>query len=293
MSETEPWTIKRLLEWTAKYLTSSGSTSGRLDAEVLLANAIGCERIQLYTSFDKVPGEPEISQYRNSVKLRAEGTPVAYLVHHREFFSMDFHVTPDVLIPRPETELLVVETLDLVKEHGFAGAEKIEIVDVGTGSGIVAIVLASQLKNASVTAIDISGSALEVAKKNAETHAVSDRVQFIEHDLMPETLPEKFDFIVSNPPYIGLVEKENLPPDVLDQEPHLALFGGQDGTEIIQRLVSQAANHLNPGGFLLFELSPIVKDKCVEIVNATGQFTDVRVVDDFARLSRVLIAKLS
>ncbi len=181
MSSSAPWTVGRLLKWTTDYLKSHGSDSPRLDAEVLLAKAMGCQRIQLYTAFEDEPGEKVRTEFREMVRRRAEGLPVAYLVGHREFYSLDFRVTPDVLIPRPETELLVIALLDLAKAHHQRA--KLTIADVGTGSGIIAVCAARHLPGCRVTAIDTSLAALEVAKSNAQKHGAAGQIEFVQSDL--------------------------------------------------------------------------------------------------------------
>src|SRR5215213_3710659 len=178
-SADEPWTVGRLLKWTVDYLAKHGAENPRLDAEVLLAHARNCRRIDLYTAFGEVANEETRTAFRELVKRRAAGMPVAYLVGHREFYSLDFEVNPDVLIPRPETESLVVALLDSVKQRATAGTT-VTIADVGTGSGILAICAAKFVPTAQVTAIDISPAALAVAKRNAERHKVADRITFVE-----------------------------------------------------------------------------------------------------------------
>jgi len=258
MTDQQPWTIGRLLNWTTDFLREKGTDSPRLDAEVLLAHARGCQRIELYTAFEEEANESLREAFRDLVRRRSAGTPVAYLVGHREFFSLSFQVTPDVLIPRPESELLVVRTLDLAKTEG-AEDGRLRIADVGTGSGILAVCCAKHLAEASVTAIDISSTALQVARANAKEHGVDKRVDFIESDLFAEqpTNPEfLYDLIVSNPPYVASSEMDLLDLGVKQYEPHLALDGGEQGTEVIARLIPQAAERLRLGGWLLMEVGP-------------------------------------
>ncbi len=175
MTTTEPWTVMRLLQWTEEYLAQRHSDSPRLDAEVLLATARGCDRISLYTAYHEVADEPTRTAFRELVRRRSEGTPVAYLVGYREFFSRRFRVTPDVLIPRPETEFVLIEMLDRAKSKS---SSNLRIADVGTGSGILAISAALELPTSALTAIDISEAALAVAKANAADHQVTERIQF-------------------------------------------------------------------------------------------------------------------
>ncbi len=223
------WTIKRLLDWTTEYFQEHGSDHSRLDAEVLLAEALACPRIDLYTRFHEEPPSEVKTAFRDWVARHAQGEPVAYLVGHKEFFSLKFTVNPHVLIPRPETEHLVTEALDAIKEMGPAAAT--HVADVGTGSGCVAVSICKHAASATVTATDISEQALAVARSNAVTLGVQDRIRFLTSDLLSAVSePAQFSLIVSNPPYIGLDEKKDLDRSVVDFEPHQALFStGPEG----------------------------------------------------------------
>jgi release factor glutamine methyltransferase len=286
----ESWTIGRLLQWTSDYLKEHGSETPRLDAEVLLAHARSCQRIALYTAFDEPAGDDLRTKFRALVKERAEGKPVAYLVGHREFYSMSFRVTPDVLIPRPETELLVVRLLDIAKERG--ADQPITIADVGTGSGIIAVVAAKRLKQAHVTAIDASRAALEVARSNAETHGIANRIEWIESDLFTAVPGEQtFDIIASNPPYITEAEYEKLAKSVKDFEPRHALVAGPRGTEVIEHLIQQAAGRLNPGGRLLLETSPMIEPAVRSLVEVDTRFELAPTIKDLAGHPRVVQAR--
>ncbi|HVW39105.1 MAG TPA: peptide chain release factor N(5)-glutamine methyltransferase [Pirellulales bacterium] len=291
MPETEAWTIGRLLQWTTDYLKQRGADSPRLDAEVLLAHALGCQRIQLYTAFGDEPHEDVRKAFRELVRRRAEGTPVAYLVGRREFYSLSFRVTPDVLIPRPETEFLVIRLLDLAELQSPAG-EAWQIADVGTGSGIIAICAAKRLENCRMTALDISPASLEVARSNAIEHGVESRIEFIESDLLSAAPAERrFDFIVSNPPYIAEHEMAALARDVRDYEPRGALVAGPKGTEVIERLIPQAAERLVPGGWLLIEISPQIDAAVRELIVADTRFEPHPTIKDLAGLARVIQAR--
>ena len=288
MSDSSTWTIGRLLEWTTDYLKQHGSSSPRLDAEVLLAHAHGCERIELYTAFKDEADDVLRQEFRELVKRRAEGSPVAYLVGVREFYSMEFQVNSDVLIPRPETEFVLLQLFDLVKDSNRSESP-LNIADVGTGSGNLACCIAKHLPNATVLAIDIQEAALQVARQNADQHQVADRIQFIRSDLFAEVdATQKFDYIVSNPPYIGEGERSTLPNDVVDQEPESALFAGPTGLEILEQLLQQSAERLHSGGWLISELSPIIAAGAKEMAQSGGAYTDVSLVDDLAKLPRVL-----
>lgn len=290
MSASEIWTVGRLLQWTTDYLKSRGADSPRLDAEVLLAGALNCRRIELYTAFEEVPGEEPRAAFRDLVRRRAEGTPVAYLVGRREFYSLSFRVGPGVLIPRPETELLVVALLDLAK--GRPNGAPLAIADLGTGSGILAVCAAKHLPGARITATDISPAALEIAAANAAEHGVAERIELVQSDLLSGVAPhERFDFILSNPPYVSTAELEKLPREVRDYEPREALVAGPRGTEVIERLVPQAAERLNPGGHLLVEISPMIHDAVRALLAADPRWEPGPTIKDLARLPRVAQAK--
>jgi release factor glutamine methyltransferase len=290
----EPWTIGRLLNWTAEFLREKGAESPRLDAEVLLAHVRGCKRIELYTAFEELASEELRQRFRELVKQRAAGMPVAYLVGQREFFSLPFEVTPDVLIPRPETELLVVRALDVAKQAPLTErADGIQIADIGAGSGILAVTLAKRLPSSQVTAIDVSAAALAVAKRNAERHGVSDRIEWIESDLFAASADDRrFDIIASNPPYITTAELARLGADVRRYEPALALDGGMQGTDVIARLIPEAADRLAPQGWLLMEISPTIVERVEALLDAEPRLERRPTQKDIAGLPRVVQAQL-
>jgi release factor glutamine methyltransferase len=291
MSQTEVWTIGRLLTWTTDYLKQQGSDSPRLDAEVLLAKAKNCPRILLYTAFDQPADDATRTTFRALVKKRAEGTPVAYLVGQREFFSLSFRVSPDVLIPRPETETLVVRLIDLVK-NGIVQSDDLQIADIGAGSGIIAVTAAKHLPNARVTAVDLSPAAIAVATQNATAHAVLDRIEFIESDLFANVQADQtFDVIASNPPYVSEPEFAKLSPSVRDFEPRMALVGGSSGTEVIERLIEQAESRLRQNGWLLVEVSPMIEPAVMKLLSERPDFEAHPTLKDSAGLPRIVQAK--
>ncbi len=292
MSEpaTQPWTIKRLLDWTQEHFEKAGTDSARLEAEVLLAEALGCQRIELYTQFDQVPDAEPMANFRDWVKRHAAGEPVAYIVGHREFYSLKFRVNASVLIPRPETEHVVVAALEAAKE---IADRPLRILDVGTGSGCIAVALAKHLTESKIGAIDLSPDAIAVAQANIDDHDVADRVKCFTGDLLA-ALPagsQPVHLIVSNPPYIGTAEEGTVEPSVDQFEPKMALYGGETGTEVIQRLIEQSVDFLLPGGRLIFETSPIIMDACIELVKARPEFTACDVIKDFAGHRRVVVAR--
>jgi release factor glutamine methyltransferase len=291
MSQSEPWTIRRLLEWTTGYLREKGFPTPRLDAEVLLAEALGRKRIELYTAYDQVASEGARQHFRDLVRRRAEGAPVAYLVGHREFYSHRFRVTPDVLIPRPETEFLIVTLLDLVSDPNWA-SHPVEIVDVGTGSGILAVCAALHVPHAQVTAIDVSSAALDVARANAEDHGVADRIQFVEANLL-DSMPDRpcFHFVLSNPPYVSRSEWDQLAVDVKDYEPQVALLAGETGMAVISQLVPLAATRLHPRGWLILEISPMIESEVHQQIARDGRFDEAATIKDLSRSPRVVRAR--
>lgn len=287
----DAWTVGRLLTWTTDWLGSRGSESPRLDAEVLLAHVRGCPRILLYTAFDQVVSDEERSRFRELVKRRGGGEPVAYLVGSKEFFSLDFAVSPAVLVPRPETEGLVVRALDLCKERP-ADQPPPRIIDVGTGSGAIAVTLAKQLPAAEIVATDISAAALAVARANAARHGAEERVTFVECDLLacPEAAGP-WDIIVSNPPYVREDESASLPDAVRLHEPRQALVGGETGVEVIRRLVGQAADRLAAGGWLLIEIGPSTAAAARDVIAAVAGLEPGPTLNDLAGLPRIVQAR--
>lgn len=281
----EVWTVGRLLNWTTDWLTARGADSPRLDAEVLLAHVRGCPRIALYTAFDTPVAEAERGRFRELVKRRGAGEPVAYLVGSREFFSLPFAVDKAVLVPRPETEGLVVRVLDLCR-----AAATSRIIDVGTGSGAIVVALAKHLPRATFAATDVSAEALEVARANAERHGVADRITFFHGDLLADAAGP-WDVIVSNPPYVREDEFPALPRDVRDHEPRGALVSGPTGVEVVERLAAAAAAALVPGGWLVVEIGPAVAAAAEAAIAACPALEPAPTLKDLAGLPRIVQAR--
>ena len=282
MTAEETWTVNRLLTWTRGFFQNKGIEKPQLEAEILLAHAMKIKRIELYTAFESEPTEVQRTVFRDFVKRRGNGEPTAYLTGAKEFYSLLFKVDRNVLIPRPETEDLVLQTLDTLKTYS---EESVPIIaDVGTGSGIIAVTLAKQFAAAKIIAVDISAEALNIAKSNAETHGVADRIEFRQSDLL-EQISETLDIVVSNPPYVSQSEYDALPVDVKNFEPKTALLAGATGTEIIERLIQQAAERLRPGGHLLMEVSPMIAESVAE--RLTG-WNDVQILNDSAGRQRIV-----
>jgi release factor glutamine methyltransferase len=251
----DEWTIGRLLTWTKGHLEAKGIDEPRLAAELLLAHVVGCKRIDLYARYSQLATPEQRAAFREMVIAAAEHRPIAYLIGRREFYSLNFIVTRDVLIPRPETELLVELALTWCKEHP---RDRYTLLDIGTGSGCIAVTVAKRQPTAQAVATDISSAALAVAGQNADRHGVKDRIRFVEADLLNlpsgAVPPGGFDIIVSNPPYIAERDRGALPQNVRDYEPAQALFAGQDGLDTYRRLCPEVGRFLHPGGTLILEI---------------------------------------
>ena len=285
------WTVGRLLTWTTEWLTARGSESPRLDAEVLLAHVRGCPRIALYTAFETPVADAERARFRDLVKRRGNGEPVAYLVGSKEFFSLPLRVSPAVLVPRPETEGLVVRAIDLAKDMAARGVSAPRVIDIGTGSGAIAIAIAKRLPAAVVMAVDIVADALEVARDNATRHGVADRIQFVESDLFSDPATAgPWDIIVSNPPYVREDEFAALPRDVRDHEPRAALVAGPSGVEVVERLAAAAGARLAPGGWLLVEIGPTVAAAAEQAMASVAGLVPGPTLKDLAGLPRIVQA---
>ncbi len=280
------WTVLELLRWTTQHFADRGIETPRLDAECLLAFALGCDRLRLYVDFEKPIDETERARFRELVRERgSERVPVALLTGRREFWSLPLRVTRDVLVPRPDTETLVAAALACIPDRDA----EIAVLDVGTGSGAIALAIASERKKAHVTATDISAAALAVAAENAESFALADRVRFLEGSLFEPVADERFDVIVSNPPYVAEGDRESLPPE-LRHEPASALFAGPDGTDVLRALAAQVADRLAPGGAVLVELDPRQVD-AVRGWFASAGLVSIEVHRDAAGRQRVVSAR--
>lgn len=254
--QQEVWTVGRLLDWTTKWFQQRQVEGGRLAAELLLAQAMNCRKIDLYTRYDKEPTEEQRGAFRELVRKAGEHTPIAYLLGRREFFSLEFEVTSAVLVPRPETEALAQRMIDLCRA---SPDRRWQILDLGTGSGCVAIAVAKYARNADLVASDISEEALAVARCNIERHGLGQQIQAVCADgfrLPAELIPKTgFDAVISNPPYISEAVYRELPPNVRDHEPRVALVPpGGDGLEMYRRFATEAKSLLAPGGRLLTEI---------------------------------------
>jgi release factor glutamine methyltransferase len=282
------WTLGALLDWTAKHLAQKNIDTARLDAEVLLAHVVGCKRIDLYGMRYAETASPEVRhQFRDMVRHRLEGCPVAYLVGRKEFYGLELKVAPAVLIPRPDSEHVVIECLALAKMM-----VRPRIVDIGTGSGNLAIAIAKHHATAEVTAIDRSVEALKIAQENAAKHGVAERIHFLQGDLFaPLASEEQFHFIVSNPPYIADEDMAKLPIGVREYEPHQALQGGPGGFVVFDRLIAESRSRLLSGGHLIIEIGSPQEKPARERLTAIAELVLAPTIYDFSGHPRVLRAQ--
>jgi release factor glutamine methyltransferase len=266
MGEIRTWTVLDLLRWTTEHFRSRGIDSARLDAECLLAHALESERLQLYLEFDKPVAPAERVRFRELVKRRAdERVPVALLTGRREFWSLPLRVTPDVLVPRPETETLVEVALQMLPDP----ESEARILDVGTGCGAIALALAKERPKARITATDVSEAALAVARENAAALGFENRIRFLPGDGGGPVRGERFDLLVSNPPYLAAGEAPALPPE-LAHEPREALFAGDEGTELLRQIVGEAGELLDAKGGLALEVDPQQAPEMTEWLVSAG-----------------------
>jgi release factor glutamine methyltransferase len=286
--EQKTWTVGELLNWTASYLAQKGVEFPRLDAEVLLAHALACKRIDLYGfRFNDTAEGAARQRYKELIRRRLEGCPVAYLVGRKEFFGLEFEVAPAVLIPRPDSETVVMECLALSKKMPAP-----RIIDIGAGSGNLAVAVAHGHPGAQVTAVDISPDALAIAGRNAARHGVSERLRFLAGDLFA-SLPqdERFGFVLSNPPYIPHDDLGKLPAGVRDYEPRTALDGGPDGFAVLERLVEQTRGRLEPGGYLIVEIGAPQEAEARRRISAFPEYELADTIRDYSGHPRVLKAR--
>jgi release factor glutamine methyltransferase len=255
----------------------------RRDAELLLLRLIGRDRAFLLAHPDTEITAEQTAQYEDWLRRRAAHEPIQYILGEQEFFGLTFAVTPNVLIPRPETEHLVEALLERVPHD-----RPLRIVDIGTGSGAIAVALAHALPHAEITALDISEAALVVARRNAEANGVADRMRFLKSDLLSAVAGEQFDAVVSNPPYVAEADRESLESQVRDYEPAVALFGGTSGFDVYERLIPQAQDALKPGGWLLMEMGMGQRKVLSRLLSG---WNNVSFVDDLQRIPRVACAR--
>ncbi len=296
------WTILEILRWTADYFRGKGVLEPRASAEVLLAHVLGLSRLDLYLRYDQPLAPEELARFKVLMVRRRQGEPVAYLTGHREFWSLDFQVAPGVLIPRPETEILVSAALEAARNKimgtglqptasatGQEGDHRIWGVEIGVGSGAVVVALAKELPQMDWLALDLSAAALTVARDNARRHGVGGRLHFVRGDLVSGLKPgPRFALLVANLPYVPRAEWEQLPKDIRDFEPREALLGGEDGLDLIRPLVRQAQQYLPPGGCIALEVGVGQAEQVLDLLRETEAYEQLESLEDYQGIQRVV-----
>jgi len=296
--------LRHSLNAAIRHLTAEHVPSPRMNAELLIMFTLDCDRAYLYAHPERELTQDEIVRYEDAIARRATGVPAQYITGHQEFWGLDLIVSPAVLIPRPETEHVVETVLELVwdghscpspsiaknapPETEKATSRKLRIADVGTGTAAIALALAKELPQTEIHATDISPEALEVARANAARHDFTSRIEFHQTDLLTGLPNGQFDFVVSNPPYVGESDEDQVQLEVRKFEPRSAVFAGPTGLEVIERLIPQARESLRPGGWLIFEISGTIAEG---VHNLLSQWSDVKITNDLQGIARVARAK--
>lgn len=283
-----PWTVLGMILWSADYLRGKGIGTGRLDAEHLLASVVGVDRLGLYLAFERPLTPAELDGYRPLLKRRAAREPLQYILGRQPFRELDLEVGPSVLIPRPETEVLVDQILEAIRGDDAGGTA----LDLGTGSGAIALSLAFEGSFASVVATDVDDAALEVARRNRDAAGLGERVELRRGSLFePLKRSERFDVIASNPPYVGEMDEESLEPEVRDWEPRAALFAGADGLDVLRRIAVGACEHLRPGALLALEVGAGQARIVATWLESDEGYDEVKVMRDYTGRERFVFAR--
>ena len=300
------WTIQKLLNWIIEYFTNKGVESPRLSAELLLSHILGLKRIELYTQFDKIVAKQQLDKLHDLIERAGRREPVAYLTGKTEFYSLQLEVSPDCMIPRPETELLVSRAIEFLRLR--SGIQF--VCDLCTGCGCIAVAIAKNFRNARIISTDISDVALRIAAANVEKYQLNDRIKLLQGDLFEPIVPqldvngtapstgsgqalsevEGFDLIVCNPPYVSSAEFDKLDKNVRDYEPRLALFAGEDGLDIYRRIFERVDKFLKPGAALILEIGYAQGQVVKEMLEQAGIFTEIKIEKDFHNNDRIVTA---
>jgi len=287
------WAIQEILNVTTVFLRDKGIESPRLCAEVLLSHQLKKSRVDLYLAFDQPLSSCEVAGYRSLVKRRLRREPLQYITGHQEFWSLGLFVSPAVLIPRPETELLVEEAIRLREGNLLSNNSELLILDLGTGAGAIAISLAKEIEGATIWASDISFEALVVARKNAKHHDLDRRIRFCQGDLLQpfSRSSSPFDMIICNPPYIPAEAFKSLPPEVSYYEPRIALDGHENGMHFIKRIIEEGGAYLKPGGWLVIEMDPGQTERALCLIDSTQSFGYKERLMDYRKKYRLVKAQ--
>lgn len=289
----DPWTVLRMIRWSGEYLRGKGIEQGRLDGEHLLAHALGLGRLQLYLQYERPLTPEELATYKPLLRRRARREPLQYILGRASFRELELRTDPRALVPRPETERLVHEVLEwaAARHPGSTSGGALTALDVGTGTGCIALSLAREGPFDRVLATDTSEDALDLARENAEEAGVEDRVELVAGPLYEPVGGRRFDVVVANPPYVAESEREELQPEVRDWEPGEALFAGPDGLDVLRALVAGAPRHVLPGGLLALEVGLGQAESVTGLVRATGAFRTPSVRRDLTGRPRMVLAE--
>jgi release factor glutamine methyltransferase len=286
----QTWTIQKLLNWITEYLTTKGIDSPRLSAELLLTHILGLQRIELYTQYNKPVARQQLDVLHDLVKRAGQNEPVAYLVGKTEFYSLELNITPDCMIPRPETELLVEHAIEFLRTR----PDTQFVCDLCTGCGCIAVAIAKNYPGARIIATDISDAALAVAADNIEKHQLKHRITLLCGDLFDPIITgldvNEFDLIVCNPPYVSTAEYEKLDRNVKDYEPKVALFAGVDGLDIYRRIIEKADRFLKPDAALILEIGYAQGPAVRQLLEQTGAFAEIKIERDLNNNDRIVSA---
>ena len=281
-------TVLESIKLSADYLTGKGIESPRMNAELLLADIIGCKRLELYLSFDKPLSEVELQKYREFIKRRGNFEPLQYILGKVEFYGLEFIVNPSVLIPRPETELLVENILNQISKE-----KEQWILDIGCGSGNISIAIAASLTNVNLVATDIDENSLLVAKENAEKHGATKKIKFMSHDILKDDFDNfpMFDFIVSNPPYVSEENYLTLQKEIIEFEPRIAVTDDNDGYKFFRIIAEKASTKLKINGKLFFEIAQGQSEQVKQILNE-NRFSNINVIKDYQNIDRIIYGEM-
>jgi release factor glutamine methyltransferase len=284
--------IKNALRWGVDYLKDSGVDSPKLDAEVLLMHSLNTDRINLHLISDKILNVKEREIYKGCIERRLKREPVAYIMGHKEFMSLDFKLTKAVLVPRPETEILVEETLrEYAKKKDKSNS--IRILELGTGSGIIAVSLAKEIKHITLVSTDISLEIIKVAVENAHLHKVNDKITFFVGRYLQgiKQKGNQFDFIVSNPPYLSKSDWESAQPEIREHEPPDSFLGGEDGMDFYRTIITDTSNLLSEDGCLILEVGIGQAEIVSDMIKKTASYSRVKLIEDLSGIKRVVKAQ--
>lgn len=286
----QSWTIQKLLNWITEYFTENGIEPARFCAELLLSHVMGKKRIELYTQFDTSVGKEQLDKLHKLVKRAVQNEPVQYLTGKTEFYSLELDITPECLIPRPETELLVERAIEFLRKRNG----KQFVCDLCTGSGCIAVAIGKNFSNVRIIATDISDSALEIAERNVEKHQLQQCIELLCGDLFDPVIPQldtgKFDLITCNPPYVSAAEYEKLDSNVKDYEPKAALFAGKDGLDVYKRICEKVDDFLKPDGVLIMEIGYDQGHGVRKLLEQIGCFAKITIEKDLNNNDRIVIA---